>query len=247
MEMETEEKAGVDAFRIRIPIGFMQEIDTGIVFGESFLWEKTACFLRSKFYFWESDWTFLSMKFFNSLLFGFDFTKALGSSLIWLETAFVLTDVLKSGYTFGNMDYIRISVGFDYNIAGALYSFIEYHFNSGGCEKAEDYDDYMTSSLYNEGSIDLLARHYLNVGFNYDISSVMSLSAGVLVNMNDFSFSVLPIFKHNIEENIYFSLGASINVGIAPVLDIYSVPPIVMNSEFGSYPSTVFCSIKFYF
>ena len=48
-QLDTEDRVGVDAIRVRIPIGVMGEIDTGYIFGNKFSFDKSAVFLRTQF------------------------------------------------------------------------------------------------------------------------------------------------------------------------------------------------------
>ena len=54
-QLDTEDRVGVDTFRVRIPIGVMGEIDTGYIFGNKLNFDKSAVFLRTQLNAVETD------------------------------------------------------------------------------------------------------------------------------------------------------------------------------------------------
>ena len=62
-DIDTEDRVGIDAVRIRVPLGLLGELDAGYVTGEDFEWRYSAAFLRSKFYVLKTDIVLLAMVF----------------------------------------------------------------------------------------------------------------------------------------------------------------------------------------
>ena len=79
-QLDTEDRVGVDALRIRIPIGVMGEIDTGYIFGNKFNFDKSAIFLRTQLNAVETDFSILLLEFQRDLLVGFDITRGIGGA-----------------------------------------------------------------------------------------------------------------------------------------------------------------------
>ena len=90
-QLDTEDRVGVDAIRVRIPIGVMGEVDTGYIFGNKFNFDKSAVFLRTQLNAVETDFSILLLEFQRDLLFGLDITRGIGGAGFWLETAYVFT------------------------------------------------------------------------------------------------------------------------------------------------------------
>jgi hypothetical protein len=250
-ELDTEERKGVDAVRVRIPLGMMDELDIGYIFGRDFKFERSAFFIRGKFYLLKTDFSLLLLGFRENLLLGLDIARSIGGAGFWLEAAYVLPD------TFGDSEhpvipgknYFRASIGMDYNFSGKTYGFFEYHFNSAGKVKARDYQRFFYSTAFLEGSAYLMAKHYLNLGITYQVTPLLPFTGLVILNLNDGSVTAAPSLEYNIAENIYISAGAYLGFGKRPGIRRTEPPgnPAYFNSEFGAYPNMFYTSFRIYF
>jgi len=88
-ELDTEERRGVDAVRVRIPLGMMDELDLGVVAGRDFNRDRSAFFIRGKTYLLKTDLSLLMTGFRKHLMIGFDLSRSVGGAGIWLEAAHV--------------------------------------------------------------------------------------------------------------------------------------------------------------
>ena len=131
-QLDTEDRVGVDAVRVRIPVGVMGEVDTGYIFGNNFDFDKSAVFLRTQLNAAETDFSILLLEFQRDLLIGLDVARGIGGAGFWLETAYVLAEPFDDAPD-ASEDYLRTSVGLDYSFGGETYAFIEYHFNGAVC------------------------------------------------------------------------------------------------------------------
>jgi hypothetical protein len=242
-ELDTEERKGVDAIRVRIPIGMMDEIDLGYVVGQDFKFKNSAFFLRGKLYFLKTDLSFLILGFRENLLLGIDIARSIGGAGFWLEAAYVMPDTFAkedSPTQDKEKDYLRVSVGMDYNFRGKVYGFFEYHFSSAGEAKAANYYNVFETTAFREGSSYLLGKHYLNLGTTFQITPLIPFTGLVIANLNDGSFTVAPSLEYNIAENIYLAAGAYLSIGKKPYVS-------KLNSEFGAYPHMFYTSFRVYF
>jgi hypothetical protein len=251
-ELDTEERRGVDALRVRIPIGNMDELDLGYVFGRDLKFKHSAFFIRGKVYVKKTDLSFLLLGFQENLLIGLDISRSLGGAGFWCEGAYVLTDFFKRENASGlpkEENYFRASMGLDYNFNKKLYGFFEYHFNSAGKRKSELYPEFLGSSAFNKGSVYLMGKQYLNLGVTYQITPLIPFEGLLIFNLIDGSLILSPTLEYNIAENMYLSAGAYVGVGKQPVLAGCSCSGFHFNfsSEFGSYPSIFFTSFRIYF
>ena len=133
-QLDTEDRVGVDAFRVRIPIGVLGEVDTGYIFGTDFDFDKSAIFLRTQMNAAETDFSILLMKLQRDFLIGIDVTRGILGAGFWLETAYVITETFDEKEE-STKNYLRTSVGFDYSFNGETYTFIEYHYNGAGTDE----------------------------------------------------------------------------------------------------------------
>jgi len=235
--LDTEDRIGVDAVRLRVPMGFMGEIDAGYVFGDDFEIEQSAYYIKTRFYQYQTDVTLLALGFRENFLLGVDLARSLGGAGVWLEAA----QVFAEGSSRTEKDYLRASTGFEYFFEDNTYIFAEYHFNQAG---SDDPDGYLPSFLeraYTDGSVYLLGRHYVTPGIGREITPLLMASFQVLTNLSDFSMYLTPGAEYNLAENVYLSGGAFIGVGKGP----QSV--LEMESEFGSYPDIFYTSFRYYF
>ncbi len=241
-QLDTEDRVGVDAVRVRIPVGVMGEVDTGYIFGNNFDFDKSAVFLRTQLNAAETDFSILLLEFQRDLLIGFDVARGIGGAGSWLETAYVLVEPFDDEPDVSD-NYLRTSVGLDYSFGGETYAFIEYHFNGAGARKPENYLANLEQSAYTRGGVYLLGRHYLAPGFTRQLTPLISFSGQLLFNLSDPSTFVAPQIAYNVAEDIHLSIGGFVSIGKRPKNGESSE----FQSEFGSYPNLFFSSFRVYF
>ncbi len=249
-ELDTEERIGIDALRVRVPLGALSELDGGYVFGKDLQSDKSAFFLRSKFDLSKSDVSLLLVGFRENLLIGFDIARSIGGAGFWLEAANVFVDRLKNGSTGSENAYFRATVGLDYSFGGKIYTFVEYHYNGAGAGQPTDYLFNLLTPAYAEGSVYLMGKHYLLPGMTYQLTPLVILSVQSLYNVEDHSAFIASQTEYNLAENIYVSAGVFIGMGRrAEIVAGLPMPllPGRFHSEFGGYPDIYFSSFKIYF
>ena len=242
-ELDTEDRIGVDAVRVQIPIGAMGEFDGGCVFGKDFGVDRSVLFLRSQLNAVETDFSIVLLRFREHLMAGFDMARGIGPVGFWFEGAYVSpNDSDDSNKT--ATDYLRASVGLDYSLGGATYGFIEYHFSSAGAKQPENYLSNFTEPAYTDGAVYLMGRHYLAPGMAYQVTPLVNLSLQTLLNISDLSTFLSSQMEYNIAQDIYLAIGALIGIGNPPETEDEAPQ---FRSEFGGYPNVYFSSFRFYF
>ncbi len=241
-QLDTEDRIGVDAIRVRIPIGIMGEFDTGYIFGNAFNFEKSAFFLRSQLNAVETDFSILLVEFRRNLLLGLDIARSIGGAGFWLETAYVLVEP-PAGNINESDNYLRTSLGLDYSFWGKTYGFIEYHFNGAGAKSPENFRTNLTRPAYTHGAVYLMGIHYLVSGLTYQMTPLITCSSQMFFNITEPSTLVGPQFGYNIAEDIYLSAGGFIGIGKRP--ENNETPQF--RSEFGGYSTVFFSSFRVYF
>lgn len=248
-ELDKEERLGVDAVRVRVPLGALDELDFGVIAGHHLEPDQNAYFIRGVTRFLKTDVSGLALAFRKHLLVGLDLARGIGGAGFWLEAAYVIPDAFRAGRRDAEKDYIRTSAGLDYSLGGGTYGFIEYHFNSAGRGRPEDYLGLFGTSPYQDGSVYLLGRHYLNLGSTVQLSPLLPFTGLVILNLSDGSLVLAPSLEYNVAENIYLAGGAYVGLGRRPenVLGPLTPQPRVLHSEFGAYPDMVFVAGRIYF
>jgi hypothetical protein len=229
-----EERAGVDALRVKLPFGRLGELDAGVAFGDDFEPGESAAFVRLKSYVLRTDASAMTMAFRENLLLGIDLARSVGGAGAWLEAAYVFAD---EG---SDENYMRLTTGADYSLTAKLYGYVEYHFNGAGAGRPEKYFNVITETAYADGAAYLLGRHYLAPGFTYELTPLLVLSAQALVNLEDGSLLPSPVLEYSAADDITMKLGAFLGVGSDPDGN-------VPRSEFGLYPDLYFASLNVYF
>jgi len=250
-ELDTEDRVGVDAVRLRVPLGFMGELDAGYVAGDDFEWNRSAVFLRGKYHIWRTDVSAMAVAFRENLMLGLDFARAVGGAGVWFEGAQVFMGTFDDDDSAtGNENYFRGSLGLDYAFGGNAYGFLEYHLNTAGRSDPERYAHNLLSTPYTEGSVYLMGRHYLIPGASYQLTPLVVAVGQALINLSDGSALLAPSIEYNITENIYLATGAYVCLGKAPRIKMEPGPeqiPLEIGSEFGLYSDVYFISFRFYF
>lgn len=251
-DLDIEDRIGVDAIRLRVPLGSLSELDAGYLPGRDFEFDNSAFFLRGKFYRQPWDLSLLLLEFRRHMLFGFDVTQPIGGAGTWLEVAYVWLDAFPSddgasSTSSEDSAYVRLSVGADYQLTPKLYGYLEYHFNGAGSNDAGDWLSLVTSKPYTEGAVWLTGKHYLAPGVLYQFSGLWSGGLNILANLSDPSVLVSPVVEYNLAENVYLEAGAFIAIGSPVVADFSLLPTFDVQSEFGSYSDLYYLEFSFYF
>ena len=248
-ELDIEDRVGVDAVRIRIPLGFMGEVDSGYIFGEDFEFKKSAFFIRGKFYAAKTDFSLLLLGFVENLMAGWDVARTLGGAGLWFEGAYVFVDAFKKDKRGEGNNYLRTTIGMDYSFSGKTYGFLEYHFSSAGANRSEDYLLNLFKPGRMEGTVYLMGKHYLIPGASYQVTPLITFTGQALINLADPSLFLAPHVDYDISPNIYLSAGAFIGIGRRPEMLVSgaSVLDKRFRSEFGGYPDVCFSSFRIYF
>ena len=242
-QLDTEDRIGVDAIRVQIPIGILGEFDTGYVFGENFAFEKSAFFLRSQLNALETDFSVSLLGFREHLMTGFDIARGIGGAGFWLEGAYVYANAFDAENEEAE-NYLRASIGLDYSFGGRAYGFIEYHFSNAGAREPEDYLANLAQPAYTDAAVYLLGRHYLAPGLTFQITPLISLGGVVLSNISDPSLFPSLQIEYNFAQDIYLSAGGFIGIGKRPETEDEELQ---FRSEFGGYPTLFFLSFRIYF
>ncbi len=241
-QLDTEERIGVDAVRIRIPVGVLGEIDSGYIIGDNFEFEKSAIFLRTQFNTFETDFSMILLEYQKDLLIGLDIARGIGGAGFWLETSYLFIDPLADvADTYEN--YLRGSIGIDYSFGGETYTFIEYHFNGVNSAESQNLMKHLEHPAYERGGVYLLGNHYLAPGVSHQLTPLINLSGQMLLNLSDMSTWIAPQIAYNVAEDVHLSLGCFFSFGKPPLND----DPNRYQSEFGLYPNLFFSSFSIYF
>jgi len=241
-ELDREERAGIDALRLRLPLGSLSEVDLGLVAGDHAQLADSAAFARVKASLLGLELVALGTAFQGNLLFGLDCSGELSGAGLWFETAYTLAGTLEEGQD--EEDYLRLSLGADYNVAlrSGLYLALEYHYNGAGdADPSEALQHRLTSPAYTEGSTYLLGRHYLAAVGRHELVPLWGGSLQVLCNLEDPSASIAPAVDYNVAEEVYLDLGAFLQLGRG------LTDQGTWRSEFGAYPVMVYTATRVYF
>lgn len=248
-ELDKEERVGVDAIRWRVPLGSMDELDLGFVAGDNLKSDNNAFFLRGKTYQLRTDISVIVLGFRKHLLLGLDVARSIGGAGFWFESGYVIAECFREEKDPQEKNYFRVSVGMDYNLSRKTYGFIEYHYNSAGKNRPEKYLDSLQSSAYQDGSVYLLGKHYLNLGSTYQLTPLMPFTGMIILNLSDRSIILSPFLEYSIAQNIYLAAGGYIGLGQNPELSLDPRNPHAFSyrSEFGAYPDMIYTSFRIYF
>ena len=259
-DLDKEERYGIDAVRIRIPLGMMSELDMGYLPGIDFDIDKNpALYIRSKIYVLGTDISATFIGIHDYSLAGLDFARSIGGAGTWLEIAYydlldliadIEYDPLLEGEDYTIIEgYLRVSLGADYSFSEKTYGFIEYHYNGAGEYKPSSYYRNYHKVAYKKAGVYLMSQNYIAPGAFYMFTPLLTGGLSGLYNLNDNSAIITPNFEYNIAQDIYLSAGANIGFGKTGFElndDVEGYPP-TGKSEFGAYPDLYFTSFRLYF
>lgn len=249
-QLDTENRIGVDAIRVRVPTGPLSEFDIGYIAGSNFEADSSTLFARYSLNISGADVSGIGMRVGDHAVAGIDLVRSLGGAGIWIEAAYLNINHFKDEDTVGS-SYTRVSAGLDYSFSSVWYTFLEYHYSGPGSNNSDDYFKLLFQQPMREGLIYLMGKHYLAPGAVYQITPLWIASAGALVNLGDPSALLSPRLEYNVAENAYLEAGAHIGMGRAPYLEDLAFPAtstiLRLGSEFGWYADQLYFSFRYYF
>lgn len=237
--LDTEYRVGIDAIRFQKPMGQLGELDMGIVLGEDGTAENSAVFLQVLTNVSGSDYKFTAMHFSDQDMIGAGIQSALGELGFWFEAAYVA----------GDDDYTRASIGVDYAFNERIFGMLEYHFNGAGSNDTANYLLQQNDAAYRAGGVFLLARNYLIPTLSWQASTLFSLSAVALANLDDSSLFLSLNADYSLSDNLYLGLGYYHFAG--DDISFSTQRPVgqqfQFDSEYGGNPDSLFASLRYYF
>lgn len=218
--IDKEERTGIDALVVKIPIKDYILVEAAAVEGNKLKAENSAYYIRPKLNIDQYDIAFTLMEFKKNDLIGIDLQHPLYDAGVWLEAAYVnqAPPHLK--------DFIRATMGGDYKFTNSLYMAFEYHYN--GASMGNSY-------TYSPEYIYLRDYHYGIGTFSYEFMPLLTGTMQTYFNVQHGSaFSSLKL-DYNLSENSYLSLGTYLGLGDK------------LKTEFGKYGRIYYSSFRYYF
>jgi len=249
--LNQEYRIGVDAIRFTADVGDFALIDSGIIIGEDAHKENNAYFLRGKNSFDGNDVEAMFIHLDDAWLIGGGVERAIGNFGFWFETAFMQWDNVtyetdKGDQTKAQKDYWRTSIGTDYAITENIITMFEYHYNGAGSSKPNDYTELPNQPAYQKAGVFLLGQHYLIPSVSWIATPLLTVNSSAFYNIDDQSLFITLVGERSWSDNLYSDFGAYISFG-DKLTYIENSDSIEAGSEFGSYPVSLYASIRYYF
>ncbi|GAB4246763.1 MAG: hypothetical protein Kow00109_22870 [Acidobacteriota bacterium] len=239
-ELDVEDRTGVDAVRLRVPLGDLAELDTGWVAGHDFAFRESAGFLRTRFNVADTDVALLGVVFREHGLLGFDVSRSLWGAGVYLEAGRFLPFAFARGSS-SAPDFWRLSTGAVYTLPDGTTLSAEYHFSGIGAERREEYAAVLGREEVREAAIYLLGRHYAGLATSRQLTPLLSGGVGALVNLQDGSLLLAPNLEYSLSDNLYLGGGGYWSLGSA-ASDVGGA-----GDEFSYYPDFFFLSLRYYY
>jgi len=227
-----EYRVGVDGLRFQRPIGSLGELDVGYIAGDQARSVNSSAYVQVRVNAGGNDMFGVYARFVDQTLVGAGVQRALGELGFWAEAAHVS----------GDQDYWRASLGVDHAFGENVFGQIEYHFNGAGTADPEDYAALFTTPAYRSGGIFLLGEHYLMPSLAVTLSALSALNVAAFINLSDHSAFASLSVQRSLSDNLYADLGIYLFTG-----DSFNGPTASLGSEYGSNPSLLFASLRYYF
>ncbi len=247
LQVDREFKAGTDAVRVSCALGDFTHAEAVWAFGEDADLDRSAGVGKFQTLLRDYEVSVLGGWVKTDYVVGMDFAGDLGRTGIGLHGEGLWNHVRESR----GSDYVQFLVGLDYRFPGkGPYLLGEYYYNGAGAKDPSDLNRAAQDPRILSRGTYHLGRHYLGLGALYEILPILTETFNVLVDLGDPSAILNPTLAYSISDNATATLGATIPLGEAPT---FFVSPLVggirdvrLESEFGTYPLTVFLEVKFY-
>jgi len=218
LQIQQGERIGLDAFRVTAPVTRKGELD--VLYSPSRLRRQDMRAGKFMFTMGDYDLTLLGGKIRGSGISGFTYDGYVGNGGFRGEIVRINEPTKKP--------YYQWTVGGDYTFPNSLTLTLEY-LNNGGAT-GQPINPY----LQNSGFLQTTERQLAGFGADYQINPLLRGSTFASYDIDGKSIAIAPRLIWNYKQNLELSAGVQFYKGKT-------------NSEFGSYPSTLFTQVKFYF
>jgi hypothetical protein len=234
-ELDTEEKPGIDAVRVLAYPGEGWELDA--ILADRGSADDLSAGVRASLSLSWADLHFAGGKFWNEALVVAGISAPID---VWkLRAEAVLPYDLDENT--GKLP--RATLGIDW-LGGETMLSTEYHFNGIGATDPEEYGSVLVDPRFARGESYYLGRHYLGWLASWTPGNDrLSLTASSLINLQDPSVALTPVFTYDLGQNMRLSAGAMVTFGDRPLPT--DLP--TLRSEYGTYGDLIFSRISIYF
>lgn len=260
--LDQEYRPGVDAVRWLGTLGDLTEYDLGLVANNEGPGEAVIGYARIKTSLSGNDLEAVAILRNGVATFGAGWERALGMFGFWAEAAYTASTIDYPPYMPFPLpeiefkeDYFRLSVGLDRALSDNTLAMIEYHHSSFGTDDPEQYQNLSRTEGFQSGGIYLVGKDYLIPSISWTATPLLNLSASAFANLTDSSAFVRMSGDYSLSENLYTDFGIYFGVGDRTRLEAATLPApffftytqFADGSEFGSFPTTAYMSLRYYF
>lgn len=260
--LDKEYRPGVDAVRWQGTLGDLTEYDLGLVANNEGQPVDSTLYARIKTSLRGNDLEAVAILRDDIATFGAGWERALGMFGFWAEAAWTASTSDYPSYMPFPLpeiefeeDYFRLSVGLDRALSEHTLAMIEYHHSSFGTDDPEQYQNLSRTEGFQSGGIYLVGKDYLIPSISWTATPLLNLSASAFANLTDSSAFVRMSGDYSLSENLYTDFGIYFGLGDGTRLEAATLPApffftytqFVDGSEFGSFPTTAYMSLRYYF
>jgi len=234
-ELDTEEKPGIDAFRLlSYPISGL-ELD--LVMADRGTAEDLSAGVRAGWILPWADVYAAGGKFWNEILGMAGISAPLGSWKLRAEGTLPYNLDQDTG------KLPRATLGVD-RLGGETMVSAEYHFNGIGATDPDAYTGVLEDPRFARGESYYLGRHYLGGMLNWTPGNDrLALTLSAMANLQDGSTIWTPVLTYDFGQETRVSVGGMLSTGDTPVMG----PEPRLRSEYGMYGDLLFTRMSVYF
>lgn len=251
--LNTEYRPGVDAIRWLGSLGDLAEYDLGVVANEGGEPDGVITYGRVRASLSGNDLEATIIHRDDMVILGGGWERALGLFGFWAEIAHTMSEVEYSQVVLIGpaidypSDYTRFSIGLDRALSENIFAMVEYHHSSFGTDDPAQYQNFALTEGARSGGIYLVGRDYIIPSVSWTLTPLLGLAASAFVNLTDSSAFVTLSGNYSLSDNLYTDFGVQMGAGEGTTLETLIVPQIIDGTEFGSFPTTAFVSLRYYF
>ncbi|MBF5008683.1 hypothetical protein [Burkholderia pseudomultivorans] len=218
--IERDERLGVDAVLAEQKLGPLSRVSA--VYAPAHGGAPSSAALNFHSNVRGIDYSLVGGRFGNEQVAGIDIASQIGSAGVRGE--FTLNRATTGAR------YPRALVALDYAFANTLTLSAELYFNGAGTTNPSGYD---FVSLFT-GRIESVAKHYLGGYASYEITPLLKLEGYLVLNLDDGSRFLSPVFTYSIRTNLDWKIGAQMFTGRA-------------RSEYGHLHNVYYTQVQWFF
>jgi len=198
LSLEPEERVGVDGASMEVELG--PSSYTSLAYGIGNSWDETRLAAYYKTTVKSFDLHFLAARIFEEYILGAAFSGYVKEGSLYGELSYTIPD--------HGLNYVRGTIGYEYNLKNGILLIAEYYHNDGVISLSDlNSAELMFSTQRGLATID---HNFLCLSAGFDLNPLLRFNSAIIYDMDAGAFYIGPSFSYSAPHSITVAAGTQL-------------------------------------